>query len=146
MEAKHRPTPYKICYDGNIDAADGTAVLELQRRFSSANEFLHGIPEIERETYRFIVRACNEYDGLTKIAGDYAWLTECARKTGVTVRFVGEAMVVGHGVIEDSVVDDLVYAAQVAETKLAELERNADDPDIGAAVASLRAALAKAGA
>jgi hypothetical protein len=58
----------------------------------------------------FIVRACNEYDALTKTAAEYAWLKDCARKTGVTVRFAGENMVVGHGIVDESVVDDLVKA------------------------------------
>jgi hypothetical protein len=39
-DAKHAPAPWKICYDGQIDAADGSFVCAF--RWDSSKEFSDG--------------------------------------------------------------------------------------------------------
>lgn len=57
MKTTYAKTPWKICYDGQIDSSDGQFICSF--RWESFNEF-----EKHGQDAAFIVRAVNAYDNL----------------------------------------------------------------------------------
>ncbi len=55
---EHTPTPWGLCYDGQIDGNNGHCVIKLP--FSSYKEFCDN--SILQANSRFIVKACNAYE------------------------------------------------------------------------------------
>lgn len=63
MKTTYAKTPWKICYDGQIDSSDGQFVCSF--RWESFNEF-----EKHGQDAAFIVRVANNYENMVAILRD----------------------------------------------------------------------------